>query len=206
MSASRPRIGLLGGSFDPPHLGHCIMARDALEAAKLDRVLFVPAATPPHKRDRELTPPEHRLAMLRRAIEGNPAFGILENELARGGLSFTVDTVRALVAAQPETDWHWIIGADTLPELHTWKDIDALLELCTILTVYRPGVDPQRLAASALNLSPASAARAARHLVPGHGIGISSTGIRERVRQGLPIEYLVNPGVAAYIARHHLYC
>lgn len=201
----RPRIGLLGGSFDPPHIGHSLMARDALEQAGLDQVLAIPAAIPPHKQDRTITPAGHRLAMARLAFEGRPGLGVLDLELSRGGVSYTVDTVQALRKEQPEIDWVWIIGADTLPELHTWKEIDELLTLCVLLTVRRPGVDRERLAPDRLSLSPTSAALATRDWVDGHGIGISSTDIRSRVARGQTIEWLVDPAVDRYIRDHNLY-
>ena len=199
------KIGLLGGTFDPPHLGHSIMALDALEAAELDQVMFLPAAVPPHKRDRVLTEAGDRLAMLNLAVAGQAGFLVSDLEFQRGGVSYTIDTIRQLREMHPEVTWDWIIGADTLPELHTWKEIDQLLDLCELLTVYRPGVDSTTREPSSLRLSSSSAEKATRHWIQGHGIGISSTDIRARVRKGLPIDSLVNPAVAAYIEEHHLY-
>lgn len=199
------KVGIFGGSFNPVHLGHLVMAQDAMERFALDRVLFAPAHTPPHKRDVGIPDASHRLAMLKCAVEDNPAFGVLEDELERGGVSYTIDTVRRFRAAQPDCDVHFVIGGDTLPELHTWREIESLLGLCTFVTVARPGFDPASLPPARLKLGADHAARLLRHVVTGHLCDISSTDIRARVASGRSIRYLVPPAVERYIAAHHLY-
>ena len=198
------RTGVFGGTFNPIHYGHLVMAEDAREAFALDEVLWVPAGVPPHKRDAEIASPEHRLAMLERAVEGHPAFRVSDIELRRPGVSFTVDTMRQLQQEMPGRDWHFIIGADTLLELHTWKDLSALLGLCRFIPVARPGVALD-VRPESLGLPVPVAKRLLDDRVAGHLIGVTSTEVRQRSRTGRSIRYLVPPAVAAYIADRHLY-
>ena len=137
------RVGVFGGSFDPVHTGHLFVAQAALERAGLDEVLFVPAARPPHKLDMILSPGADRLAMLEAALRGKPEFGVEAMELAREGLSYTVDTVRALLerfGGAEEVELFLIIGGDNLPGLGAWREAESLMELVTPLVVDR-GVD-----------------------------------------------------------------
>ena len=135
------RIGLYGGSFDPVHIGHLLVAESCREQARLDRVLFVPAATPPHKQGRQLAPGMDRLAMLILATGGHPAFEVLGAELDRRGVSWTVDTLEALAAESPTDSLHLILGPDALAGLPGWRDPARILELATPLAVEREGVD-----------------------------------------------------------------
>lgn len=199
------RIGVLGGTFNPVHLGHLVMAQDALEAFSLDQVLWVPSCIPPHKREGEVAPPEQRLAMLERALGDHPAFQVSDIEIRRAGVSFTVDTLRQLQVERPGHEWFFIIGADTLLELHTWKEIGTLLTLCRFITVARPGAALDRGAPDALRLPRAAAQRLLDDVVTGHLIGFSATEVRQRVRAGRSIRYLVPAPVAAYIADRRLY-
>lgn len=199
------RTGVFGGTFNPVHLGHLIMAQDALDAFALDEILWMPSFIPPHKRHADIAPPEHRLAMLERAVAGHPAFRVSDLEIRRAGVSFTVDTMRLLQSERPGEDWHFIIGADTLLELHTWKDIDTLLNLCRFVTVARPGFAVDRSAPALLRLPPAAAAKMAGDAITGHVIGISSTEVRQRVRTGQSIRFLVPSAVEAYIGDRKLY-
>lgn len=190
-----PRVGIFGGSFDPVHLAHVALARLALAELGLDRLLWVPAGQPWQK-ERALTPAPHREAMVRLAIEDEPRFALSRLEIERRGPSFTVDTVRELAAAHPGTRWYLVIGQDQYASFHTWHDWQALLGLATLAIANRPdaplAADPQVLrvphAAVALPM-----------------MDISSTDIRERLAAGRPIDDLVPPKVARYIARHHLY-
>ena len=198
------RTGVFGGTFNPIHYGHLMMAEDAREAFALDEVIWVPAGLPPHKRDADLVSSEHRYALIERAIEGHPAFRISDIEMRRPGPSYTVDTLRQLQQDLPGRDWHFIIGADTLLELHAWKDIASLLGLCRFIPVARPGTS-REIRAEDLSLPAPAARQLVNDLVAGHLVGISSTEIRQRVRTGRSIRYLVPPAVAAYIAERHLY-
>lgn len=203
--SQRPRLGVLGGTFNPVHLGHLIMAKDALEQFELSKVLFVPCAQPPHKSPTELAPARHRLAMLEAAVEGDLHFEVSDMEIQRGGVTYTIDTLRVLAENNPEAEICFIIGADSLMELHLWKDISHLLKLCRIVTIARPGVDLAALHKLNLNLPDPWPERLLADVRSGHMIDISSTDIRYRVAEGMCIRYLVSPAVDMYITEHSLY-
>ena len=181
------------------------MAQDAIEHFELSKVVFLPCARPPHKSQVELTPAPHRLAMLEGAIEGDLQFEVSDMELQRGGVSYTIDSMRRLVDEHPECDLYFIIGADSLVELHLWKDILALLQLCRMVTIARPGLDLAALGASDLKLPPPWPERLLADIRVGHLVNISSTDIRYRVAEGMSIRYLVSPAVDMYISEHSLY-
>ena len=186
------RIGVFGGSFNPVHWGHLHLALLAREAAGLDRVLFVPAATPPHKEPGALAPAEHRWAMLERALATEPQTELCNLELTSGGPRYTIDTLDRLSKEHPDTTLHFILGADSLAELTTWKDPERLVNTYHIIAVNRPGE--------------AIAAKDTRVLeVTGNPFAISSSAIRRRVASGLSIRHLVPPPVAAYIEERDLY-
>lgn len=200
------RIGYLGGSFDPVHVGHLALAEACREGARLDRVVLTVAGTPPHKLDRALAPAAHRVAMARLAAGSNPSLDVDDRETRRGGPSFTVETVRALLAEREGDRLHWLIGADSLPELASWREIEALLDLVTVVTAYRPGHEPDRaLRALEPRLGAERVRRLAANVLPMPLFGVSSTEIRERVREGRSIRYLVPDEVRAYIGEHGLY-
>ncbi len=199
------RIGIFGGSFNPVHTGHLILAQDALEHMGLDRMVFVPAAQPPHKPAVPLAPPGDRLEMLRLAIAGDPRFEVSDEEIRHGGVSYTVDTLRRFRASRPEAELYFIIGGDSLRELHTWREIEVLLTLARIVTVARPGFDPGRFDAAALRLPDPWPVRLAAHCVMGHPVEISSTDIRARIARGRSIRYLVPGAVERYIQTMRLY-
>jgi nicotinate-nucleotide adenylyltransferase len=186
------KVGLLGGSFDPIHLGHLRAAENAREALALDRVAFVPANVPPHRRT-PLTPARDRFAMVALATAGNPGFVACDIELAREGPSYTVDTLRALRAARPEDELVLIVGVDTFAEMATWREPDALFALCSVAVVERPGA-----------FGATADARSALRVF-GAGLPISATEIRRRVAEGRSIRYLVPDGVHDYIAKRGLY-
>jgi nicotinate-nucleotide adenylyltransferase len=200
-----PRLGIFGGTFNPVHLGHMIMAQDAMEAFDLSKVLFMPCARPPHKPDAALAPAHHRFAMLEAAIEGDLRFEVSDMELQRGGTSYTIDTLRAMRAEHPGVELFFIIGADSLGELHLWREIEALLALCRIVTMARPGVKPEALQANAINLRDPWPEQIQADIRVGHLVEVSSTDIRYRAAEGMAIRYLVPPAVDMYIAEHSLY-
>lgn len=200
-----PRLGVLGGTFNPVHLGHLIMAQDALEYFELSKVLFVPCATPPHKTPHELAPATHRLAMLDAALEGELRFEVSDIEIQRGGTTYTIDTMRSLATAHPDVELCFIIGADSLVELHLWKDVEALLSLCRIVTIARPGIEWASLKGADLRLPDPWPERLLADVRVGHLTNVSSTDIRYRVAEGMSIRYLVPPGVDMYITEHSLY-
>jgi nicotinate-nucleotide adenylyltransferase len=193
----KPRLGVFGGTFDPPHLGHLALAEWAREQLGLSRVLFVPAGQPPHKRGRRVTPARHRLAMTRLAVRGHPAFAVSAIEARRRGPSFTVETLRALRRRFPRAELWLLVGADSLNELHTWRAPQEIVALSRLAVAARPGA--RRAPASAGRRPP----RAVRLENP--GIAVSSSALRSRSAAGASLRYLVPDAVAAYIRRHRLY-
>jgi nicotinate-nucleotide adenylyltransferase len=192
------RIALYGGTFDPIHYGHLICAEEVRQAFALDRVWFVPAYRPPHKSDDPLrASPEDRYEMVCAAVEGNPAFAVSRSELDRGGTSYAIDTVREFRRQfGAYADIYWILGFDALAEIETWRDWQTLLALCRFIAVTRPGY---RSAA----LSDALRNRVESFTMT--DIGISSTRIRETVRNGGSIRYWTPPRVVDYIETRQLY-
>lgn len=201
----RSRIGILGGTFNPIHIGHLVLAQNAVEAFDLSSVLFIPCAVPPHKASECLIEGKHRLAMVERAIGWNPFFEALDMELQRGHVSYAVDTVTELKQRYPQSELLFIIGMDMLLELHKWKDIGRLLTLCRFVTFGRPGVDTDRLKSLTLHLEPPWPERLLNDVVAGRLLDISSSDIRYRVAEGLSIRYLVPSEVEIYIMEHGLY-
>ncbi|HUI27448.1 MAG TPA: nicotinate-nucleotide adenylyltransferase [Candidatus Kryptonia bacterium] len=211
------RLGVFGGTFNPIHLAHLRSAEEVAEALHLERVLFVPSGTPPHKRHRDLAPARHRLAMVRLAIAGNPRFRVSAIEIERAGGSYSIDTVQALRRRHPTTRLFWIIGMDQFRELRTWKAYRELLRLCDFVVTSRPGFDfggAHRELPVAVRGEFCYQPQTAR-LVHETGneiiflrigdLDISASAIRARVRQGASIRYLLPPSIQRYIERHHLY-
>lgn len=186
------RIGLFGGTFDPPHVGHLVVAQDALTQLPLDRVIFVPAATPPHKRDRVVAPAELRLAMVRAATESDDRFAVDDIEVRRGGASYTVDTLRTYRADQPEDELFLIMGADQYAEFDTWRESAEIRRLARLAVLARAGETHGAATGGA------AAVRVTR-------IDVSATEIRLHVARGEPIRYLVAPAVEAIIRANRLY-
>lgn len=201
----RERLGILGGSFNPVHHGHLLLAQTALEQFDLDRILFMPCAVQPHKPPAALAPAALREAMLEAAILDNLSFDLLDIELRRGGVSYSVDSLREIRSLHPQADLFFLIGADALPELHGWKDIHTLLDLCTVAVFARPGYDEEALRPEALKLDPPWPERLLRKVCRVRRIDISSSDIRHRVAEGLSIRYLVPQAVEMIITEHHLY-
>ena len=202
---STERIGVLGGTFNPVHVGHLILGHSAVEALDLSTVLLLPSAIPPHKEPARLLSGEHRLAMLQCAVEGDLIFEVSDMELQRGGTSYAIDTIVKLRNAKPNADLFFIIGADSLVELHLWKDVYRLLELCAFVSFMRPGVAPESLRPENLKLQAPWPERLLANLVAGRGVDVSSSDIRHRIAEGMSIRYLVPPAVDMYIAEHGLY-
>jgi nicotinate-nucleotide adenylyltransferase len=185
-------VGLLGGSFDPVHHGHLIVGGVAAEALGLDQLRFVPAREQPFKRGRHAADVAHRAAMLDLAVAGSPGFAVERAELERAGPSYSVETLIALRAREPEVAWTLLLGADAAAELDAWHRAAELPGLAQVVVFARPGTP-----------IPASPLIAATVAVP--AVDISATAIRRRVREGRPIRYWVPDAVAEYVARHRLY-
>ncbi|HEX6939874.1 MAG TPA: nicotinate-nucleotide adenylyltransferase [Longimicrobiales bacterium] len=187
-------IGIFGGTFDPVHTGHLIVAQDAWSALGLDRVLFIPAAVPPHKRGRVAASPELRLEMLRAATAGDPRFATSDLELRRSGPSYTVDTLRELRERDPSGALFLLLGADQFREFHTWREPGEITRLATLVVLSRGGTEapppPLDLPYRRLTVT---------------RVDISATEIRRRVAAGQPVRYLVPAAVEEIIRREGLY-
>jgi nicotinate-nucleotide adenylyltransferase len=205
MQASVKRIGIIGGSFDPVHMGHLIVAQDAAERLELSEVIFIPAAIPPHKQHLQQVDAEHRLNMLRLAVETDIRFSVSDTELQRGGVSYTIDTVRSMRAEHPGAGLVLIVGSDTLVDLHSWYKVDELLNLCEVASFLRPGESCLDAIADKVHLPDEHRKRLLKNVIEAHLVEISSTEIRMRIAEGLGIRYLVPPEVEMYIYEHGLY-
>ena len=196
-------VGILGGTFNPVHIGHLVLAQDAVEKLELDEVRLVPCALPAHKEGRGLLDARHRVAMLELAVEGNPRMEVSKVEIERGGVSYSIDTLREFRAAEPEAEFYFIVGVDALYELHTWKDVYALLEICRLAVFHRAGVElPRR---EDIRLREPWPALLTEGIERGHIFEVSSSEIRRRVAEGMSISYLVPPAVEMYIYEHNLF-
>ncbi len=193
------RVGILGGTFDPVHIGHLLLAERARAHLALDLVLFIPAGQPWRKSHLEITPAAHRLAMLGAAIAGNDRFGISDIELRREGPTYTADTLQALAAERLDDEFYFIIGADALADLPNWHAPERIVQHATLAVAPRDGqpLDPDALGIAGLS------ARVELFAMP--RIEISSTEIRDRVRAGASVRYVTPDAVVAYIAEHGLY-
>ena len=211
------KTGILGGTFNPIHLAHLRIAEEVREACRLDRVLFMPAATPPHKPVAGAVSFAQRLAMIEAAIAGNPGFRVSDLEARRSGKSFSVDTLELLRQGDPKGERYFIVGLDSFRDIASWKDYARLFELAHLVVTARPGVElPNPLAAlpvavqndfcydKKLKKLQHRSGNAVIFLEETH-LDISSTLIRRKVAAGESIRYLVPPAVAAYIVEHGLY-
>ena len=207
------RLGILGGSFDPPHVGHLLAASDAIEYLALDRLVFVPAAVQPLKAGRTTASAADRLAMTQLTVRNDPRLETDSIEVDREGLSYTVDTLREFARRFPSAERYFLVGADVLSSFAQWRDPQTVLELATLAVLTRRAdsealrddavrSDPQRLSASN-SLDDGMARRST--IVPTRRIDVSSTEIRDRVRSGRSIHGFVTDTVAEYIISHGLY-
>jgi nicotinate-nucleotide adenylyltransferase len=202
------RTGILGGTFDPPHVGHLLVASDALEVLQLDRLLFIPNAVQPLKADRQMTPGADRLEMLRLAVGEDPRFGVDGIEVERGGVSYTVDTLAALTARAPD-DYFFLVGSDVASSFAQWRAPARIASMATIAVMERETAEAEGSASTAVG-----AIRKAIGTEPGgrdpisvrsRRVDVSSTEIRERVRRGRALSGFVPAAVARYIAARGLY-
>ena len=189
------RIGVLGGTFNPIHIGHLAIAQTAQEAMKLQEVIFVPSNWPPHKSTQSLAPVHHRCNMVRLAIKGNPYLKVSDFEIKKEGKSYTIDTLWYFRRIFPrDTKLFFIIGGDMLSQLKSWRYIDDILKIATFIVVNRPG-----------QFKKSHGMKINYHSVSMPGIDISSSYIRGRIAQNKTIKYFVPEGVIRYIKKHKLY-
>ncbi|HTX32132.1 MAG TPA: nicotinate-nucleotide adenylyltransferase [Solirubrobacteraceae bacterium] len=196
------RIGVLGGTFNPPHLGHLVCAQEAYLHLELTRVILIPARIPPHKPVDEEPGVDHRLEMCRLAIAGHgDQFAVSDIETRREGPSYTVDTLEELDADQPGTELFLIVGADVAIGFPSWREPERVLSLATLAVAQRPGTSRDAVERSLTEVPGGEAAE----FFPMPEIGISSTMLRERARASEPTTYLMPDAVRSYIDRHRLY-
>jgi nicotinate-nucleotide adenylyltransferase len=195
MTQRRPRLGVMGGTFDPIHHGHLVAASEVAARFDLDEVVFVPTGRPTFKLDQEVTLAEHRYLMAVVATASNPSFTVSRVDIDRAGVTFTVDTLRDLKAGRPEADFYFITGADAIEQILTWKDAEELFSMAQFVAVTRPG--------HALSVDGLPGDRV--HVLEIPALAISSTDVRARAQAGKPVWYLVPDGVVQYIAKHRLY-
>jgi len=186
------RLGVFGGSFDPVHVGHLIVAAEAARALRLSEIRLIPVREHPFKQGQHVAGAEDRLAMVRVAVAGDPRFVVDDRECRRPGPSYTVDTLRALRAEMPAAALFLLLGSDSAQQLSAWRDAQAVRTLATVVELTRPGAEPSRQAGVSRTLE-----------VP--AMDVSATALRERVRRGESIRYFVPDAVAEYIATHGLY-
>jgi nicotinate-nucleotide adenylyltransferase len=199
------KIGLFGGTFDPPHSGHLIVAQDAALALSLDRVLFMPAAQPPHKLGRAMSPAAIRAEMLGLAIAENPLFAFSSLELEREGPSYTVDTLERLTREQPGVQWTLLIGADQYAEFELWREPAVIRSRARIAVLARGGGSDGTAPVAAAGIPPLEPLEHGDVRVQVTRIDISATQIRARVAAGQPIRYMVPAAVEQFIFEHGLY-
>jgi nicotinate-nucleotide adenylyltransferase len=188
------KVGIFGGTFDPIHLGHLITAQSVKEIRDLDRIIFIPAFISPHKTDAKPSSPEDRLKMIKLAVESISFFDYSDIEIKKGGVSYTVDTLRELKKKYDKLEF--IIGYDNIFTFHTWKEPDEILKLAKMIVLKRKSSHPPQFEDKYYHQAV---------FVQTRGIEISATDIRERVKNGLPINFLVPPKVMEYIYNHKLY-
>lgn len=218
------RIALLGGSFDPVHLGHLAVAHQALTQVKVDCIWFLPAFKSPNKSTESTTLPEHRLAMVHSAVEECADFEVCDLELKRSGPSYTYETLEQLHQTEPETRWYWILGLDTFFDLPGWKNFNRILELADLIVAPRPGYDESEINETLMKLGidsrlaripskpakgviPVATGRSAHqiHFLAQPVIDLSSSEIRQKFRQNPSFKKMLPPSVVQYIMDHHLY-
>ncbi len=197
------RLGIMGGTFDPIHFGHLVGAEMARSKFKLNKVLFIPSGTPPHKDRSDITDAGLRYEMIERAIQDNPAFGISPLELERKGPSYTVDTLRALRGIWPNHELYFITGSDVLREIFSWREVEEILMMTEFIGAARPGFDASDFLLKVQQEHPETQGKIHYMEVP--ALAISSTDIRSRVKRGYPIRYLLPEPVRLFIQEHGLY-
>ncbi|MGA2062699.1 MAG: nicotinate-nucleotide adenylyltransferase [Thermoguttaceae bacterium] len=199
------KLGIFGGTFDPIHYGHLMLAECCREQRGLDAVWFLPAAVPPHKRDQELTPATKRIEMLKLAIAGNPAFSVCTYETDRGGVNYTVDTLTHIHEEEPGRELFFLMGEDMLLDLPHWKQPERVCQLALPVVVHRAGMAALDFNCLTAVATPQRIEQILRHQVEMPEIGLSGSDIRRRVAAGKSIRYYTPRAVEKYIETHAMY-
>lgn len=203
MSCQNKKVGIMGGTFDPIHYGHLILAQNALDIFSLDEILFVPSGTPWLKESTKVLSKNKRVSMTGMAIEDNPDFALSTIEIDREGNSYSYETVEELKRMQPKTDFYFIMGADSLLEIERWKHPDRLMAECTLLVAVRDDCDREGLEKQIIYLT--DKYQADIRILPANRIDISSTKIRRMIREGKSVRYMLPDQVIRFIQKNHLY-
>ena len=190
------KLGILGGTFNPVHIGHLVAGQEVIEKMALNKIIFIPSAHPPHKSEEDLAPARHRLRMLKLAVQKKPFFHVNTLEIERRGKSYSVETMKALRRAYgKKAEFFFILGTDAVAEIFTWKDVNKFLKMCKLIVVERPGFSFKGVKKELPCI----------HSVSMTHIGISSSQIRQRLHEGKPISHLVPEKVEEYIKKYRLY-
>ncbi len=198
------KIGIMGGTFDPIHYGHLVLAEQIRTQFELDRVVFIPAGRPPHKQDMDITSSHHRYSMTLLATITHPYFEVSKIEIENKNVSYTINTIRKLKSMyNSNTELYFITGADALNELETWKEPEELLKLCRFVAATRPGIDVKKLKEKIEYLNKKYNSQIIITDVP--ALAISSTDIRKRIKSGKSIKYIIPETVEHYIYKNNLY-
>lgn len=197
------KYGIMGGTFDPIHYGHLVIANEVLSKYKLDKIIFVPTGTPPHKSSSGKTTSYHRYMMTQFATMTNPDFDVSDFEVKKEEISYTVDTIQAFIEKYPDTKFYFITGTDAVLELPTWKDPEIILDSCTFIAVNRPGYVNDNLEEKISKI--ANEYKGEIFVMNAPQLQISSTDIRKRIFMGRPIKYILPEMVEQYIIKNNLY-
>ncbi|QUH26759.1 nicotinate-nucleotide adenylyltransferase [Serpentinicella alkaliphila] len=200
---NKKKYGIMGGTFDPIHMGHLFIAQSALKELMLDKVMFIPTGTPPHKKDKNITSSLDRYIMTTLAVNSNDDFCVSSIEVSKTEPSYTIDTVKELLELKKDVEFYFITGTDSFLSIETWKEYDELFKKITFVVVTRPGFTNQELDSKIEYFLTKYDAKVIKVLVP--SLEISSTDIRERVINGKTIKYLVHEDVEKYINKNQLY-
>ena len=198
-----PRLGIMGGTFDPVHYGHLVAAEMARSEFDLGKVLFIPSGIPPHKMRRDISAAKLRYEMVEMAIRDNPEFDLSAVEIERKGPSYTVETLRLIHRSWPEHELYFITGTDALLEIFSWREAEEILTMIQFIGAARPGFDASDFLLKVQQEHPETQGRI--HYLEVPALAISSTDIRARVSQGQPIRYLLPESVRLFIQQHGLY-
>lgn len=203
-SEGRQRVGIMGGTFDPIHIGHLILAECAYEQFNLDTILFLPSGNPPHKQDRrDGASDKERLDMLALAIQDNPHFILDSEEMQRSGFTYTYETLDLMKAKHPETEYYFIIGADSLMSFDTWKNPELISQSCILLAAVRDQMEADQMEQKMQELRQRFGARI--YFLHSPNVDVSSTQLREWYRRGQSVRYFIPDPVIDYIQAHSVY-